>query len=82
MISVRLSDFDHFSESGSIPKSRSRCRRAALALGDCWELMASRGVGEFGGVSGSYWKSLWCVEVEGFDDCDDIAGSFALEGCA
>jgi hypothetical protein len=35
---------DHFSESGSIPNFRSRCRRAAAALGNrygAWRSMAS-----------------------------------------
>jgi hypothetical protein len=41
-----------------------------------------KGFDDFGGVNGSSWQSLWCLEVEGVNDFDDIGGSFAFEGCA
>jgi hypothetical protein len=38
------------------------------------------GCEDFGGVSGSSWESLWCLELMGFEDCDGVLGGFAFEG--
>jgi hypothetical protein len=70
--------FDYFSESGSIPKSCSRCRRAAAALGNrygAWRSMASMiSMGSMVAMG-----NRWGAEVKCFDG---FVGGFAFEGCA